>query len=126
MTRQEIQQRIAELDREINNQVAGAKLPPATKRRTFPIWTWLLAGLALGWTYYGHEIPGTQDIHSQYHNIGLYVAIFFGVLALWATVLWLIQPSTKITPEYRASAEKVKLLQEERRDLMSQLKRLES
>lgn len=87
--------------------------------------TWVLAAAALGWMYFGAQIPGAEHLHADYHEVGLYSGGFFGLVALWGTLLFLIQPSTKITPEYQESTQRVRMLQEERRDLMAQLRALE-
>ncbi len=125
MTREEVRIRIAELDKQINSEVGGARLPPATLKRGFPWTGWLIAGAALGWAYMGADIPAAAEVHRDYGELGLYVAALFGAMALWSTALFLMQPGTKITPEYRASTERVRVMQEERRELVSRLRELE-
>lgn len=123
--RSEIQARIAELDRQINAEVAGTKLPSITDRRRFPVTTWILAAAAFAWTYLGGDIPGVEDLHRSFGQYGLYAGAVLAALAAWGTLRYLLQPSTKITPEYRESVERVRALQEERRELMAQLKEFE-
>lgn len=122
---QTIQDRIAELDRQINSEVAGVRMPGIGNRRQFPTTSWVTSLAAFGWHYYGDAIPSAEDFHNQFASYGFYAGIIFAVLAVWGTFLYLIQPSPKVSPEYRASTERVRVMQEERRELVARLRSLQ-
>lgn len=124
MNPDDIQIRIAELDRQINSEVAGIRMPGIGNRRQFPTMTCVMAVAAFGWYRYGDVLPSAEELHVQYATYGFYAAVVLGALALWSAFLYLIQPSPKISPEYRASTERVRAMQEERRELVARLRSL--
>lgn len=125
MTHSEVQNRIAEIDRQVNSEVAGSKLPLTTTYRNFPTTTWVLAAVAFAWSFYGDAVPGSLNFHDHYSVYAWYTGLILAALALWGTVLYLFQPRPKISDAYRESTARVRTLQEERRELMVRLRELD-
>ena len=121
MTKEEILQEIAALDRQINQQVAQQKLPRLNmKYSRFPWATWIAAVVFFGlWLYGGMFIP------ENIFDIGQYVAFGLGVLfvlaGLWRTIMFLFKGRQKTDSKYAAATEKVRMLQEKRQELQEQL-----
>lgn len=122
MRREEVQSRVAELDREINTELAGTKLPDSATRRSLPISTFILAAASFGWYFYGSEFDLTRASHAATKQWGMYLALFLIAIGIVQLIMYITQPRAVVGEEYRAAAARVKALQEERRGLLAELK----
>lgn len=125
MGREDIQRRIGEVNREINEEVAKTTIPEY-KPKVFPTGSWILAVLGAAWWLAGSEVPQVAAYHQDYGEYGLYVAVIVGAYALLKTVLWLFQGKPTGGAEYINATARVRELQEKRRDLEMQLKELDA
>ena len=125
MGRDDIQRRIAQLDNEINSIIGSAQLP-SLEVRPFPKGTWIMAILLLGYYLFGADIPYISQFHEPYARYFYIGSGIFAVLAVWGTLSWLFRRRGGMSKEYGAATAKVRDLQNERRELQSQLKELSS
>jgi hypothetical protein len=125
MGREDIQRRIGEINREINEEVGKTTLPEY-KPKLFPTGLWIFAAVCAGWWLFGNQVPQAAQYHAEYGEYGLYAAVVIGAYALFKTVLWLFQGKPKGSAEYMNATARVRELQDKRRDLEMQLKELDA
>jgi len=124
-TRQELQARIAELDRRINEELAKTRLPSLdAKRAFFPKADYIVAALLIGYHYFGQQIPGIGSFHDTTSPWDLYLGLFVGVIAVLRTIRWVLKGRVKSDANYVAATSAVRDLQAQKRDLQAQLKEL--
>jgi ABC-type transport system involved in cytochrome bd biosynthesis fused ATPase/permease subunit len=85
------------------------------------------AGIVYAWSVFGDQltfIPGAVPFHGGASQYALYVVIFLAALAVFQIFRMLTKGKPKIDREYAESAERVRLLQDERRLLQEKLKSL--
>ncbi|MBX7244784.1 MAG: hypothetical protein K1X53_04755 [Candidatus Sumerlaeaceae bacterium] len=126
-TRKELQQELADLDRQINAEVAKAPLPKMRDvHRRFPFAYFILGGLGIGYWAAGDSIPGVSgSLHTSTADYGLYVGgviIAIGVIRL---LQWMFLSNFKADAQYKEATVTVKDLQQKRRELQQELKNAE-
>ncbi|GAB4325625.1 MAG: hypothetical protein Kow0059_21750 [Candidatus Sumerlaeia bacterium] len=123
-TRQQLQERIAALDAEINAALSRVRVPDVRLRiRAFPSGNWGLAVVLLGWWWFGDM--ALPRIHLTTQKAAMWLGLAFGVAAVLRTLAWLLRRGrSDLSPEFREAAEHVRRLQNERRNLVRQLKTL--
>ncbi|MGB9690869.1 MAG: hypothetical protein ACPL7D_01730 [Candidatus Sumerlaeaceae bacterium] len=119
---EELQQRIAELDKQINQILIEKRLPPLKPPKPFPLGTWIIALLLGGYYLFGDLIPVVGQHYGDYAKYVLYAAVAVAALALLRTVLWLFSRNPKTPPEYLEASRRVKELQDQRRLLEKELR----
>jgi len=124
MTREQCLAEIAELDKEINAALANAPLPKL-ESRPFPIGSWILAVLTFVWWMFGSEIPYLQNFHFRIMDYVFYGALIMTALAVISTLSYLLRRRGGTNVAFRQATEKVKVLQDRRRELQVRLKELE-
>lgn len=123
MDRAQIMDRIAQLDREINQTIASNKLPNLKGRR-FPLASWILAVLCLGaWVV----IPAIADNGVPIPDWSKWIALGLGVIiglgAIYRTFTWIVKMGGQKTDrQYAQNMSKVAELKKERDNLQKQLK----
>ncbi len=123
MTREEILKEIARLDEEINRTVAAVELPKL-EHRPFPLGMWFLTAGCFAWYRYGGQIPQAYIMHYETAMYAYYLGIIFGVIAVLATISWIVRGrgySSK-SEAYTAAGRSARELQERRRDLQAELR----
>jgi hypothetical protein len=128
LTRDQIQTKLTELDKEINQIIADNPLRKASgKPAGFPVVSWLVAIVVGAATTVGRPVvegyvpTGLPLGRDQILGYGLYVAVAFGVLAVGLTLRWLMsRGSTK--GSYHKANERLKELRRQRQILEDQLK----
>lgn len=124
-TRQELQAKIAELDRRINEELAKTRLPSLdARRRQFPKADYVVAALLIGYHYFGEQIPVIGQFHDTTSPWDLYLGLAVAAIAVLRTILWLFKGSPKTDANYVAATSVVRDLQAQKRDLQAQLKEL--
>jgi hypothetical protein len=128
MDRAEIQERIAQLDREINLEVGRHKLPSTnTRYRSFPVGSWIGALVLLALWVYGGTLPFVKTYYDTYSWVP-YVLLAVGGLcalsALWYTFMWMFKARAKVDAKYMEGMQQVTKLQDERKALQKQLNEL--
>ena len=123
LNRQELQERIAELDKQINLEVGRSRVPRLNlKHRSFPITSWISAFFFLGFWVFGGMF--LKSVHDKFAFWALLIGGLIAVLALWNTVMWLFTGNQKADKTYAAAMDKMKELQDERAALAKQLKQM--
>lgn len=128
MSRQEIQHRIIELDREINTEFEKVKdSSPAVNSASFPRAEWVLGFVAIAWYVFGGYLPG--QVLEIYQNTAQYVmwagAVLLGI-AILRSFVWLAKrPRSRDRKSIQPSL-RVRQLQDERRALQAKLKELDN
>ncbi len=126
-TREELQQQLADLDRQISAELGKTKLPELrSEHRQFPGATWILAALCFGWYALGASVPVAGEYHAMTAQWVMYAGILLAVIAALRTLLWLTKRNPKGDAQYVESTGRVRELQAMRRDLMKQMKDLDS
>lgn len=124
MNREDLLREITRIDSEINKVVVETELP-SVRYQPFPKIGWILAGALALWAIFGQAVPHAeaQTIHAQYSVYGLYGAAIFGLLALLRTITFFTSRSSMLTKSarYRENSAKIRELQEQRRQLQSEL-----
>lgn len=124
-TRQEILKRISDLDRQINSELAQQRAPTLEQtHRSFPIMDWAAAVVCYAWVQFGANIPGVQDFHGASAKYVFWAAIALAVLALIRSVLWFVKRPRGRMQGYAEMTERVRRLQDERRDLQLELEQV--
>lgn len=125
-TRKQLQQEIAELDTEINQILERVKAPDIRMRTSaFPSGNWGIFILCSAWWMFGDMV--SADMYFRSETIIFYMALIFGAMALLRTLVWTLRRgSPEMPPEYREATERVKLLQDKRRELQKQMKELDA
>ncbi|MBI1291312.1 hypothetical protein GC173_08720 [bacterium] len=120
MTRQEILQAIAVLDKQIN-EVAGSGRVASISNRRFPAGNWI-AGIffAAAWMF-GGQIPPLAELHRQWAFVILVVAALILLSALLMTIRWVMKPGLGANKGLADSMEKVRGLQLQRQELQRRL-----
>ena len=124
MQREDLVQRIAELDQQINQSVSQTKVPSLNVRnRTFPwsYWTSVILFAAL-WLYGGMFIPEQYDWTGP---VFLVLAGLFLIMAVIKTLIYLFKKGQKVDKNYVAKTEKVRELQARRQELQKQLNEMD-
>jgi hypothetical protein len=128
MARQDILNQIADLNHQINQEEAAQRAPEfgGTNAR-FPTSTVLAALAVWAWGQFGDLItlvPGAARFHGLTAPYTNYVVIGLGGLVTVQVLRMLSRRKPKIDKNYAESAERVRLLQNERRLLQEKLKSL--
>ncbi|MCX7718194.1 MAG: hypothetical protein N2111_07315 [Candidatus Sumerlaeaceae bacterium] len=124
-TRQELQARIAELDRRINEELSKTRLPSLdSRRRQFPKADYIVAALLIGYHYVGGQIPVIGQFHDITSPWDLYLGAAVAAIAVLRTILWVFKGNPKADANYVAATSAVRDLQAQKRDLQAQLKEL--
>ncbi len=122
MTRQEIMQQIAALDKQIN-EIAGKDRVArgSLSGRAFPAGNWIGA-LAIGaiW-FFGGQIAPLAELHRAYAFYVFIAAALLAVLAIIRTVQWVLQPGLGANKGLAESLERVRGLQLQRQELQRRL-----
>jgi hypothetical protein len=121
MNRTQILERIAELDRQINQKVDKNRVPSLNlKHRSFPAPSWVSAiVLAALWIFGGQFFPPLGKPPINLILLGLTgLSLLF---ALYRTFMWLIKGRVKLDKKYEAGMKDVMGLQQERQALQKQL-----
>jgi len=94
--RMELQQKIADLDRKINEEVAkaGRVKTLRTQEVNFPLGTWILAIVVAAWWAAGGAI--LPDLHEQTAFWAFIVAAIIGLVAIYRTVMFVLR---KVKPQ---------------------------
>jgi len=121
---EEIQKKIAEIDKQINTILVEKRLPPLKPPKPFPLMTWILALVLLGYYLFGDALPYVGPYYQPYGEYSMYGALVVGVVALLRTLLWLFSRNPKTPPEYLEASRKVQDLQDQRRLLEKELREL--
>jgi hypothetical protein len=129
MDRQDLLDQIAELNHKINSEQAAQKAPEfGGADARFPTGTIIAAALVYAWGAFGGElagiIPGAGPLHRDFGDYATYVAYAVGALAVIQILRMLAKGKPKPDTAYAESAERVRLLQNERRLLQEKLKSL--
>lgn len=126
-TRRQIQNRIDEIDRQLNAELERASVGDVgTDFRQFPGGTWTLAVLCVLWWKFGQMVPGVGTVWLHTHVWALYLGGLLVLLALWRTGIWLTKRRAPVVDEdFRALTARARELQAEKRDLQAQLKELQ-
>jgi hypothetical protein len=124
MTRDELQRRIAQVNRDINDEVSKSPLPNF-KPKPFPTGAWVLGIICAALGLFGGQINALKPYYDDYGEYGFYAAAVFGIYAVLRTLLWLFQGKPKGSREYMESTTHVRELQERRRELEMQLKEID-
>ena len=125
-TRQELQQQLADVDRQINSELSKTKLPDLrSEHGQFPLPLFILAAICFAWYVAGNMIPVAGEYHSMTAKWVMYaggVLLFLGVLR---TLQWIIKRRPKGDANYMAATTRVRELQQQRRDIQRQIKELD-
>lgn len=120
MNRPELLERIAELDKQITHQVQVNRVPKSnTGHTTFPMGSWIAALVFIGLWVFGGAFLG--DLHTKYAVWALVVGGLCALSALYGTVMWVLRGRVKVDQKYMDAMEKIKALQDERKELQKQL-----
>lgn len=124
-TRQEIMRRISDLDQQINAELAQQRAPTLDQmHRRFPIMDWIAAAACFAWAQFGQMVPGVENFHAISEKWVFWIAILLAALAAFRTVLWLVKRPRGRVEGYAQMTERVRKLQDERRDLQLQLEQV--
>lgn len=124
MNRQEITQRIAILDKQINEETENNRLP-ALKHRSFPGGNWAAAAVLAGLYFFGDSITPIKSYVVKFSQPIMILAAIFLVSAIIRTILFIVLGTRNVDKKYGAAMEKVRHLQDERRELQKQLAELQ-
>lgn len=119
---EQLQHRIAEIDKQINEILVTKRLPPLKPPKPFPLGTWILV-LAVGaYYFFGDLLPFVGSYYGELSRYAMYAAGVLLLLALLRSLMWLFSGKPKTPPEYIEAHQKVKELQEQRRLLEKELR----
>jgi hypothetical protein len=123
MTRQEIMQQLAELDKQINAIAGSDRVGQITVGKfDFPTGNYIGALFFAGVWWLGGMIQA--ELHRQYSWIALILAAVFLLSALWRTFRWLTKPRLGADRKMQEAMDKVRGLQIQRQELQRRLKEL--
>ncbi len=129
MNRTQILERIAELDRKINQKIDAKRSDPVSLRhRRFPWGAWsTVIVLLLIWVFFpdinnffqnfGPELPGFVNL------IILGLALLFTLTGIYHTLMWLMKGRQKHDRKYMEHMKEVNMMQKERENLQKQLEK---
>ena len=120
-SREEIQRRIADLDRQISEELATVRLPASSEARGgFPLLGWLIAGTAFAWWRFGFLAPDLLGLWNTTARYTFYAGFVLAFIALVRTVFWLVRGRN--TNAYTDMSRTVQQLREERHTLQQELR----
>ena len=126
MTVEDLQRKIGELNKQINDEVARNPAPRTNDPSSaFPSGTWILAIVCFAWAFGGDQV---DQIKPYVEMSWMYVAGLGALLALAAlvrSILWIFKSRPKSGKEYTQNTSKVRELQAQKRELQQKLKELE-
>ncbi len=127
MERNEILRQIAELERQVNAELAQTRLPGMrSSHKTFPSPMWGLTIFCFAWWGFGDMIPPAASIHAMTKPYAFYVACVLGVIAILQTVLWLFSRGAKADAGYMQHTQHVRELQQQLAQLRQQLRDMDA
>jgi hypothetical protein len=127
MERNEILRQIAELERQVNAELAQTRLPGMrSSHKAFPSPMWGLTAFCFGWGAFGGQIPPAERIHAMSMPYAYYVGVVLGGIAVLQTVLWLFSRGSTADASYIQHTHHVRELQQQLAALRQQLRDLDT
>lgn len=126
-TRQELQQQLADVDRQINSELSQTKLPDLrSEHGQFPLPLFILAAICFAWYAAGNMIPIAGEYHSMTARWVMYAGGVLVLLGVFRTLQWIIKRRPKGDAKYMEATTRVRELQQQRREIQRQIKELDA
>jgi hypothetical protein len=124
-TRQELQQQLADVDRQINSELSKTKLPELRTDMQFPLPLFILAAICFAWWAIGAQIPVAGEYHPATAKWVMYAGCVLVALGALRTLQWLMKRNPKGDAGYLEATTRVRELQQQRREIQRQIKELD-